>query len=130
MPERIGGIERRRMHAERQLVHLCDVSRYAETESPSEGEPDVRTPQPHLSGVPCLAYSVAAREQRIPGGPFVQTRQIKVQMAHDADVLSGDIVTRIVDQFGNDRNRKPLAIDGAIVLDTHTEIEATEVERV
>lgn len=130
MPERVGGIERRRMHAERQLVHLCSLSRYVDSPSPSEGEPDVQTPEPHLSGVPCLAYSVAAREQRIPGGPFVQTRQIKVQMVYDADVLSGDIITSIIDRSGNTRNRKPLAIDGVVVLDTHTEIEATEVERV
>lgn len=130
MPERTGMLSRRRLHAQRQLVHTADIRRATETESPLEGEPDIKTYQDHLLDEPCYYYTVGGSEGRLEYGSVISRRRAKLQFAYGTDVGEGDIIQLVLDEFGIPKNAQPIAIDSVTDLHTHIEVETTEIGRV
>lgn len=128
MPERSGMVLRRREHANRQFVHTCSVKRYVKSASPVAGESPVRTLQNHLSGQACYYYTLSSVEDRLETGPVFTRRKGKIQFPIGADIKAGDVITIVTDQLGVQRNTSSMAIDGdPIILDTHIEIEVSEI---
>lgn len=132
MPERPGALLRRRVHAERQLVHSALVRRYAETPSPLEGERPIQTYADHLIDVPCYYYTVGGggQSQGQAQGEYqaiLTMRRAKVQFPYGTDIGEQDVIQLIQDEFGAPKNAQPLQVNAVADLHTHIEVEAAEL---
>jgi hypothetical protein len=85
------------MTAGRHLLHRCDVQRYA-TAAQDYGKK--RTPAAHLRGVHCRLKTETQRAFNSLTGQWLVSTRYWLQVMRDVDIVAGDRVTAVVDEYG------------------------------
>lgn len=106
------------------LIHRCDVERYAEVEG-TQGYGEQKAPAAHLSRVHCRLKTEAQRGFNSITGQWVVSTRYKLLVQFDEDILAGDRITNLVDEYGKvdaRRDGKPhtYEVSGETPLRGHT----------
>lgn len=83
----------------RHLFHRCDVQRYDTT---AQGYGSKREPAAHLRGVHCRLKTETQRGFNSLTGQWMVSTRYKLQVMKSADVIAGDRVTAVTDEYGAD----------------------------
>ena len=111
------------------LVDSCDVHRYAVT---AQTYGSKRTPEPHLSDVPCRIVIKVQRGFNSVTGEWVKRTDYTLLAMYNADILEGDRITNVRTQDGT-LDAMNFEVDGGAYLRrgrmaTHLKMDLRRVE--
>lgn len=85
-------------HIGRHLTHRCNTQRYTAT-AQSYGRQ--RVPAAHLTAVHCRLKTETQRAFNSVTGEWLVSTRYKLQVLRSEDILAGDRVTAVIDEFGD-----------------------------
>ncbi|MBX3056926.1 MAG: hypothetical protein KF770_10680 [Anaerolineae bacterium] len=84
-------------HIGRYLIHRCNTQRYTAV---AQGYGRQRTPAAHLVAVHCRFKEEVRHAFNSVTGEWVVNTRYKLQVQRDEDIVAGDRVTGLIDEYG------------------------------